>query len=110
MRALDLPLPVFDADATAGGSLGDLPEWRLEDLYPGMDSPELRTDLDWLKSKIASFAEDYKGKLADLDAAGMLACIRRYEAISSKAGRVMSFAGLLFQQNMSDSARSKFYA
>ena len=110
MRALDLPLPVFDADATAGGSLGDLPEWRLEDLYPGMDSPELRTDLDWLKSKIASFAEDYQGKLADLDAAGMLACIRRYEAISSKAGRVMSFAGLLFQQNMSDTARSKFYA
>ena len=110
MRALDLPLPVFDADATAGGSLGDLPEWRLEDLYPGMDSPELRTDLDWLKSEIASFAEDYQGKLADLDAAGMLACIRRYEAISSKAGRVMSFAGLLFQQNMSDTARSKFYA
>ncbi len=110
MRALNLPFPVFDADATAGGSLGDLPEWRLEDLYPGMDSPELRTDLDWLKSEIASFAKDYQGKLADLDADAMLGCIRRYEAISNKSGRVMSFAGLLFQQNMSDTARSKFYA
>lgn len=110
MRALSLPLPVFDADATAGASLGDLPEWRLEDLYPGMDSPELRSDLDWLKSEIASFADAYEGKLADLDAAAMLTCIRRYEAISNKSGRVMSFAGLLFQQNMSDTARSKFYA
>lgn len=110
MRALTLPLPVFDADATAGASLGDLPEWRLEDLYPGMDSPELRADLEWLKTEIASFAEDYQGKLAGLDAATMLKCIRRYEAISNKSGRVMSFAGLLFQQDMSDTARSKFYA
>ena len=45
MSALDLPRPVFDAEATAGASLGDLPEWRLEDLYPGMDSPELRADV-----------------------------------------------------------------
>ncbi len=110
MRALTLPLPVFDTDATAGGSLGDLPEWRLEDLYPGMDSPELRADLDWLKAEIASFAEDFQGKLAGLGADAMLACIRRYEAISNKSGRVMSFAGLLFQQDMSDTVRSKFYA
>ena len=30
----------------AAVALGDLPEWDLADLYPGIDAPELRRDLD----------------------------------------------------------------
>ena len=26
---------------------GTLPEWNLNDLYPGVESPELKRDLDW---------------------------------------------------------------
>ena len=106
-------LPVFDADAAKGaasGEFGDLPEWDLSDLYPAADAPEVTRDLDWLKTECAAFAADYEGKLADLDGAGMLACIQRDERISQVAGRLGSFAGLRYYQNTTDGARVKFYS
>ena len=67
---LHLPFPVRDANTTSGGGgLGDLPEWNLDDLYSGEDATELKRDLDWLEEACRSFAGDYEGKLADLDAA-----------------------------------------
>ena len=106
---ITLPRPVFDADAAAGG-LGNLPEWDLTDLYAAADAPELTRDMAWLEGECAAFAKDYEGKLADLDAAGMLDCIRRYERIEAIAGRIMSFAGLRYYQNTTDPARGKFIA
>ncbi|MGL4281101.1 MAG: M3 family oligoendopeptidase, partial [Albidovulum sp.] len=103
-----LPRPVFDAKAGSGGGLGDLPEWDLTDLYAAPEAPELKRDMDWLEGACASFAADYEGKLATLDAKGMLDCIHRYEKIESIAGRIMSFAGLRYYQNTMDGARAKF--
>ncbi|WP_135501584.1 M3 family oligoendopeptidase [Roseovarius aestuariivivens] len=101
--------PVFDAHETSGGKdLGDLPDWNLDDLYTGEDAPELKRDLDWLEEACASFAADYEGKLADLDAAGLLECIQRDEKISNIAGRIMSFAGLRYHQKSTDGGRTKF--
>ncbi|MCI5042224.1 MAG: M3 family oligoendopeptidase [Donghicola eburneus] len=101
--------PLFDANPSAGtGDLGDLPEWDLSDLYTAEDAPELLRDLDWLESACASFAEDYEGKLADLDADGMLECTLRNERIDMVAGRIMSFAGLRYYQNTMDAERAKF--
>ncbi|MRU16800.1 M3 family oligoendopeptidase [Roseovarius sp. A21] len=103
------PQPTFDANANAGGdNLGNLPEWDLSDLYPAPDAPELQKDLDWLAGACADFAKDYQGKLADLDAAGLLECIERDEAISNVAGRIMSYAGLRYHQNTTDGERAKF--
>lgn len=104
-----LPHPVRDANATSGNkNLGDLPEWDLSDLYTGEDAPELKRDLDWLEEACASFAADYEGKLADLDAAGLLDCILRNEKINQVAGRIMSFAGLRYYQLTTDAGRAKF--
>lgn len=104
-----LPFPVRDANAGSGtGNLGDLPEWDLSDLYSGEDAPELTRDLDWLQEACASFAADYEGKLADLDADGLLECVLRNEKINSIAGRVMSFAGLRYYQLTTDADRAKF--
>ena len=86
---------------------GDLPDWDLTDLYPAPDAPELKADLKTLEEKAASFAADYEGKLASLDAPAMLEAIRRYEAIDILAGRIMSYAGLRYYQNTSDAARAK---
>ncbi|WP_037307416.1 M3 family oligoendopeptidase [Ruegeria halocynthiae] len=105
----DLPFPVRDANAAGGtGNLGNLPEWDLSDLYSSEDAPELDRDLTWLEGECASFAADYEGKLADLDAAGLLACVLRNEKINSVAGRVMSFAGLRYYQLTTDADRAKF--
>ena len=104
-----LPFPVRDINASGGDdSLGNLPEWNLDDLYTGQDAPELKRDLDWLEEACNSFASDYEGKLADLDAAGLLTCIQRQERINQIAGRIMSFAGLRYYQLTTDADRAKF--
>ncbi|SEL10756.1 oligoendopeptidase F [Roseovarius azorensis] len=106
---LNLPFPVRDANATSGNKdLGKLPEWDLSDLYTAEDAPEIRRDLDWLQTACADFATDYEGKLASLDAAGLLKCLHRDEKISNIAGRIMSFAGLRYYQLTIDGGRAKF--
>ncbi len=104
-----LPFPVYDANASSGaGDLGKLPEWDLTDLYTSDDAPELTRDLDWLAGECAAFASDYEGKLATLDADGLLTCVHRNEKINSIAGRIMSYAGLRYYQLTTDAARAKF--
>jgi oligoendopeptidase F len=106
---LNLPFPVRDANASSGNkNLGQLPEWDLSDLYTSDTAPELTRDLDWLHKSCADFAADYEGKLATLDAASLLECIRRDEAISTTAGRIMSYAGLRYYQLTTDGGRAKF--
>ncbi len=102
------PRPAFDIAETGAAPLGDLPEWDLSDLYPAEDGPEITRDLDWLKGECASFAADYEGKLAGLDATALLTCIRRYERLSQVSGRIMSFAGLRYYQSTTDADRAKF--
>ncbi|KAB7615355.1 M3 family oligoendopeptidase [Amylibacter sp. SFDW26] len=104
----DLPRDV--RDSTSADGLGDLPEWDLDDLYPSQDGPEISKDMDWLGKECPSFAADYEGKLADLDAAGLLDCIQRYEKIQNIMGRIMSYAGLRYYQNTTDAGRGKFMA
>ncbi len=94
--------------------LGLLPEWNLDDLYPGMDSPALRRDLEQSAAECAAFEEAYKGKLqviATGERAGqaLAEALKRYEAIEDKLGRLISYASLLYAGNSSDPARAKFY-
>src|SRR6188508_863718 len=92
--------------------LGDLPEWNLKDLYPGLDSPEVKRDLELADSECAAFEQDFKGRLAALAAGegGALAkAVARYEAIDDRLGRLMSYASLMYAGNTIDPARTKFY-
>ena len=103
--------PLFDANpsaSAAGGNLGPLPEWDLTDLYNNEEAAELKRDLDWLEEACKSFAADYEGKLAELDAAGFLDAVHRHEKIEGIAGRIMSFAGLRYYQLTTDGGRAKF--
>jgi oligoendopeptidase F len=108
MSQFSAPLPRDVARDGGGAPLGDLPDWDLSDLYAAPDAPELKRDLDWLAQECADFAADYEGKLAGLDTAGMLDCVRRYERIDVVAGRIMSYAGLRYYQHTTDAGRAKF--
>lgn len=101
--------PQLAYDVVSGGSddLGNLPEWDLSDLYASPDAPEFKRDMDWLEAACASFAQDFEGKLAGLDAAAMLDCVLRYEKIDMIAGRIMSFIGLRYYQVTTDADRAK---
>ena len=109
MTKIGLKSPVYDA-TIGSNSFGDLPEWDLDDLYTGTDAPELTRDLAWLARSGTEFAAKYQGKLADLTAAQMLACVQDYEQIDIIAGRLGSYAGLRYYQNTMDSDRAKFMA
>jgi len=113
MPGRSLPLPphaaMRDKAAETGAEpYGTLPEWDLSDLYPGMDSDALANDLAQAKADAASFAARYEGKLTDLSGEALAEAIAAYERIEQVLGRIMSYAGLLYQQNTADTARAKF--
>ncbi|MBV9260693.1 MAG: M3 family oligoendopeptidase, partial [Pseudolabrys sp.] len=92
--------------------LGALPEWNLTDLYPAIDSPALKADLEKGEADCIGFEKDYKGKLGDLaanDPQSLAAAVKRYEAIEDLLGRVVSYASLVYAGNTVDPVRAKFY-
>ncbi len=94
------------SDATA---LGALPEWDLDDLYPGQDAPELEADLKAATGAADALAKAYEGKLAELDGAALATAIAEYERIQETLGRIMSYAGLVHAGNVSDPEIGRFY-
>ena len=90
----------------------DLPEWNLDDLYPGMDSPALKSDLDEARGRAEAFKERWRGHLAELaaqDPSDLAASVREFEALEELLGRVISYAGLVYAGDTSDPVRAKFY-
>jgi len=107
--------PLFSAAASHGAAnLGDLPEWRLDDLYPGMDSPAFTRDLSAMAKEAKAFSADFKGRLAALASAtdgakALHAAITRYEALDERMGRIISYAGLIYASDTTNPAYGKFY-
>ena len=102
------------AKSTPAADLGPLPEWDLRDLYPSIDAPQVKRDLDRADAECLAFEESYRGKLAaiaaSVEAARTLAeAVERYEGIDELLGRLDSYAGLLYAGNTTDPARAKFY-
>jgi oligoendopeptidase F len=95
-------------------TLGPLPEWNLADLYPAIDAPKLKSDLEWAEGECVAFEKAYKGNLEKLatsaEAGRALAeAVKRYEAIDDVFGRLYAYAGLLHAGNATDPVISKFY-
>ncbi|MFC5506494.1 MULTISPECIES: M3 family oligoendopeptidase [Hyphomicrobiales] len=100
--------------AAAAKSLGTLPEWDLSHLYPGLDSPALKADLDRALADSQSFAALYHGKLAALaeredGAAALAEAVKAFETLSDLLGRIGAYAGLVYAGDTTDPQRAKFY-
>jgi oligoendopeptidase F len=95
--------------ATDSPDLGTLPAWDLNDLYPGMDAPELKADIDRADAAAKAFQERYAGTLAGLSGDALAEAIAAYEAIDETLSRVMSFASLTYSGDMADPIIGKFY-
>jgi oligoendopeptidase F len=94
--------------------LGTLPEWDLRDLYPSIDAPQVKRDLERADAECLAFEESYRGKLEALAASveagsALAAAVERYERIDELLGRLDAYAGLLYAGNTTDPARAKFY-
>jgi oligoendopeptidase F len=113
------PQVAFSPDAALSTSpappdLGALPEWRLQDLYEGMDSASFAGDLKRAEQEAKLFAEAYRGKIAEIaakpDAGETLAvAVKTYESLQDLTGRIMAYASLLYASDTSNPAIAKFY-
>jgi oligoendopeptidase F len=98
----------------AASELGTLPEWRLDDLYSGMDSDAFVADWRRAAEEAKAFAAAYRGKLEALargEGAGekLGAAVKAYEELQDLIGRIISYAGLLYAGDTNDPARAKFF-
>ncbi len=66
MRVQIVHGPAAPGGAATDKALGDLPEWNLDDLYPGIESAPLRSDLERAFADAQALAERYRGQLAEL--------------------------------------------
>ena len=86
-----------------------LPKWDLNDLYAGVEAPEIELDLKDAEARARAFQAAYQGRLAGLDGAGMAAAIVEYEGLLEIVYRIMSFAQLLHATHTTDAGVGRFY-
>jgi oligoendopeptidase F len=109
--------PVFSASPATGDThdpaLGDLPVWKLSDLYPSAGSAEYNDDLEKAATMATAFEGKWKGKLAQAvtftGQDGIGAALKEYEALDDIMGRIGSFAGLTYFSDTSNPANGKLY-
>ena len=92
-----------------GPALGRLPEWDLNDLYPGPDSAELKRDLAEADSSAQLFQAAHVGKLAAMSGADLGSAVGEYERIQELLGRVLSYASLRYADDQSDPENGRFF-
>ena len=85
------------------------PIWSLRDLYDGVDSPALQTDIAACRKDALALAADWQGKIATISGAELADVITAYEAILEQLGKVQSHAQLLFAANTNDPAIAKHH-
>jgi oligoendopeptidase F len=105
---------VAAALTTRRQALGELPEWNLDDLYPGPQSLELSAAFERAGRDAAAFAREWQGRLAELAAKpeggeALGRAVEEYEALSDLLGRIGSYALLYYVGDTTDPERSKFY-
>ena len=86
-----------------------LPIWNLNSLYPSMDSPELKKDLEKVAEKSLSFETRYKTKVSLTYGPSLAHSIVEYEKIEEILGRIMSFAQLIYSGDMLDNDTGNFH-
>ncbi|KRB51962.1 oligoendopeptidase F [Rhizobium sp. Root708] len=101
------------AGSATDAALGDLPTWKLQDLYPSATSTAFTGDMEKAGKQAIAFEEKWKGKLADAatkkGAEGIGQALKEYEALDDIIGRLGSFAGLTYFSDTSNPVNGKLY-
>ena len=86
-----------------------MPNWNLNDLYPGTDSPELKKDMAAVSAGALRFETHYKGKIAAATPDEFGKSVEEYEKLNETLGRLDSYSYMMHSTNMNDPEISKFY-
>ena len=110
LAGADLNFSASSAASATDTALGDLPTWKLQDLYPSATSTAFGADMDKAGKLAVAFEEKWKGRLAEAvtkkGAEGIGQALKEYEALDDIIGRLGSFAGLTY---FSDTSRTLRY-
>ena len=79
--------------------------WDLADLYAATDDPALDRDLEAADREAADLAAGYRGRIGQLDAAGLASLVARYEKCLERAGRAATYAHLAWSTDTGDAQR-----
>jgi len=85
------------------------PIWNLSDLYDGVDSTALKTDIAMCLKLSIELEQSWQGKLATSSSSQLVDVIAGYEAILEHLGKVQTHAQLLFAANTNDPAIAKHH-
>ena len=82
--------------------LGNLPIWDLSELYDSVESNKITSDLEFIETKAKEFAANYEGKIYSLNGPNLLVAIEQLEIIDERMDKILSFAHLLYAENVDD--------
>jgi oligoendopeptidase F len=86
-----------------------LPTWDLTDLYPAIDSKEVKADVQKAQKLCTAFAKNYEGKVIKLSADELASAISEYEKIQELLGKLGSYAQLVYAEDMNSPQNGQFY-
>ncbi len=86
-----------------------LPAWNLNDLYRGIDDPQIEGDLQEALRQAEQFEKEYRGRISTFatvsgepTAKGLFDLLRKLESIRERVDRVLSYAYLVFAADTKD--------
>lgn len=77
--------------------------WNLSDLYSSKDA--LEKDLELADTEADEFANAYRGRVAELDAAALAEALDRFEDLQDRMGRAYTYVYLNWSTDTNDAAR-----
>lgn len=78
--------------------------WDLSVFYAGADDPQIDADMEAITADVGAFAGQYRGAVAEMDAAGMHEMMAAQEVLYDRAVRIYSFAMLLYAEDTGNAA------
>ncbi|MCB9450163.1 MAG: M3 family oligoendopeptidase [Anaerolineaceae bacterium] len=78
--------------------------WDLSVFYSGGDDPAIQRDMDALSADVETFAQKYRGRVAELSAAELAEAMHTQEELYDRRGRIGSFASLTYSTDTTNPA------
>ena len=79
--------------------------WDLTVLYADIDDPNIQKDMTYYMEQAGAFANEYRGKVASLDANGLNTALKRMDNLYDSGGKIISFASLNYSTDTADPKR-----
>jgi len=84
--------------------------WSLDELFPGLGTPEIEQALEKLDASVANFEKHREQLAADIAEEKFVSILQDYEGITRQISRVGSFASLSFSEDTQDQQVQAFMA